>query len=180
MKTRNALAAGLSLVALALALDWAGDEAMPTVADPETLDWKPAPPSLPPGQERAVLRGDPSKAGSEYTFGVRMPDGYRVPLHWHSVDENVTVLKGTFVMGIGEKFDESKGMPLKVGTFATIPKKVNHFVWTGGRLSSRSTASAPLRSITWTRRTTRGRRNNLPPRRPHAPSTLRALVPCSF
>ena len=130
MKTRYALAATLSLVILAPA--WAGDEAMPTVADPEKLEWKTAPPSLPPGQERAVLQGDPSKAGSEYTFRARMPDGYRVPPHWHSVDENVTVLKGTFVMGMGEKFDESKGMPLKVGTFATMPKKVNHFVWTRG------------------------------------------------
>jgi hypothetical protein len=44
----------------------------------------------------------------------------------------VTILKGTFMMGMGEKFDETKGMPLKVGTFATMPRKVNHFVWTKG------------------------------------------------
>lgn len=130
MKERHALAVGLTLIALAPA--WAGDETMPIVAKPEEFEWKPAHPSLPPGQDRVVLQGDPSKAGSEYTFRARMPDGYRVPPHWHSVDENVTVLQGTFMMGMGEEFDESKGMALKVGTFATMPKKVNHFVWTEG------------------------------------------------
>jgi hypothetical protein len=110
----------------------AGEEPMPTVADPDKLEWKAAPPSLPTGQDRVILQGDPSKPGSEYTFRARMPDGYRVPPHWHSVDENVTILKGTFMMGMGDKFDESAGMPLKVGTFATMPKKVNHFVWTKG------------------------------------------------
>lgn len=110
----------------------AGEEVKPRVAEPDKLEWKAAPPSLPPGQDRVVLLGDPSKPGSEYTFRARMPDGYRVPPHWHSVDENVTVLKGTFMMGMGDKFDESAGMPLNVGTFATMPKKVNHFVWTKG------------------------------------------------
>jgi hypothetical protein len=110
----------------------AGEGTMPTVADPDKMEWKAAPPSLPPGQDRVVLQGDPSKPGSEYTFRARMPDGYRVPPHWHSVDENVTVLAGTFMMGMGEKFDESAGMTLRVGTFATMPKKVNHFVWTKG------------------------------------------------
>lgn len=130
MKPRQTYAILLALVAFVPAR--AGDEAMPTVADPDKLEWKAAPPSLPPGQDRVVLQGDPSKPGSEYTFRARMLDGYRVPPHWHSVDENVTVLKGTFMMGMGEKFDESAGMPLKVGTFATMPKKVNHFVWTKG------------------------------------------------
>ena len=118
---------------LALAPIFAGEEAEPRVVDPEKLEWKAAPPSLPPGQDRVVLQGDPSRPGSEYTFRARMPDGYRVPPHWHSVDENVTVLKGTFLMGMGTKFDESAGMPLKVGTFATMPRKVNHFVWTRGK-----------------------------------------------
>jgi hypothetical protein len=35
-------------------------------------------------------------------------------------------------VGMGGKFDESAGRPLKVGAFATIPKGVNHFVWTRG------------------------------------------------
>jgi len=130
MKRRQTYAIVLALSAFVTAR--AGEDAMPTVADPDKMEWKAAPPSLPPGQDRVVLQGDPSKSGSEYTFRTRMPDGYRVPPHWHSVDENVTVLRGTFMMGMGDKFDESAGMPLKLGTFATMPKKVNHFVWTKG------------------------------------------------
>jgi hypothetical protein len=130
MKPRQTCAVVLALCATVSA--GAGEEAKPTVADPDKMEWKAAPPSLPPGQDRVILQGDPSKPGSEYTFRARMPDGYRVPPHWHSVDENVTVLKGMFMMGVGDKFDESAGMPLKVGTFATMPKKVNHFVWTKG------------------------------------------------
>jgi hypothetical protein len=35
---------------------------------------------------------------------VRLP-GTKIPAHWHPTDENVTVLKGIFQVGTGEKFD---------------------------------------------------------------------------
>src|SRR3954467_183123 len=74
------------------------------VVKPDQVKWGPAPPSLPPGAQAAVLAGDPRQAGAPYTVRLQLPDGYKVPPHWHPVDENVTVLKGSLRMGRGEKF----------------------------------------------------------------------------
>src|SRR5262245_17605401 len=64
------------------------------VVRPAALKWMPPPPGLPAGSQMAVLIGDPSKPGVPYVFRAKLPDGYKVPPHWHSIDENVTVLSG--------------------------------------------------------------------------------------
>src|SRR4051794_2947161 len=64
---------------------------------PGDLKWGPAPPGLPPGAQAAILSGNPGKS-EPFTIRAKFPDGYKVPLHWHPTDENVTVLKGTLVM----------------------------------------------------------------------------------
>ena len=94
--------------------------------------WGPAPPSLPPGAELAILEGDPRPKGTTYTIRVKLPDGYKVPPHWHPVDENVTVLKGTLILGRGEKFSPKDAMELTVGTFSHMPKEMRHFAQAKG------------------------------------------------
>src|SRR5262249_33900413 len=54
--------------------------------------------SLPPGANVAVLEGDPSKEGF-FTMRIEMPDGYRVPAHWHPKRERLTILSGTLNLG---------------------------------------------------------------------------------
>ena len=98
----------------------------------DEVKWGPAPPSLPPGAQAAIIDGDPSKAGSSFTIRLKAPDGYKVPPHWHPVAEHVTVLEGTFVLGTGDKFDESAGKEMGVGAFASMPKGVRHFAWAKG------------------------------------------------
>src|SRR5215468_11269360 len=71
---------------------------------PATIVWKDGPPSLPPGARIAVLEGDPAKPGP-FVFRVKVPDGYRIPPHTHPKPERVTVISGTFHLGMGEKFD---------------------------------------------------------------------------
>jgi quercetin dioxygenase-like cupin family protein len=56
--------------------------------------------------EDAILAGDPDKVGSLFVFRIKQPDGSKIPPHWHPVDENVTLISGTFLYGVGEKFDE--------------------------------------------------------------------------
>lgn len=93
--------------------------------------WRAGPPSLPPGAEFAVLEGDPSKPGP-VVFRVKVPDGYRIPPHIHPRPERVTVLAGTFRLGLGEKFDATKGEALPVGTYGTWPAGMKHYVWVEG------------------------------------------------
>ena len=47
-----------------------------------------------------------SKKGSEFTVRLRVPDGWKVPPHFHPAEEHVTVLQGAFWMGMGDNFDE--------------------------------------------------------------------------
>ncbi|MFP5265533.1 MAG: cupin domain-containing protein [Blastocatellia bacterium] len=99
---------------------------------PGDVKWGPAPPALPAGAQAALLEGDPSKAGSTYTIRAKLPDGYRIPPHWHPVDENVTVIEGTLAMGLGEKFDDAAGHDMTAGSYARMPKGVRHFAWAKG------------------------------------------------
>ena len=95
------------------------------------IQWGPAPPSLPPGAKAAVLMGDPSKP-VPYVIRVNLPDGYKVPPHWHPTAENVTVLKGTLMIGKGEKFNAEASEALPAGSFMSMPKDMRHFAWAKG------------------------------------------------
>ncbi len=93
------------------------------------LKWGDGPPALPKGIQMAVIQGDPSKEGM-FTLRATVPANYKIPPHWHPTQEHVTVLEGTFYMGTGEKFDESKAMELKPGGFAAMPAKTAHYAFT--------------------------------------------------
>ena len=41
----------------------------------------------------------------------------------------VTIISGTFHLGVGDKFDETQGTPLVAGDFALIPADVPHYGW---------------------------------------------------
>lgn len=83
-------------------------------------------PHIGPGIQTAVLEGDPSGTGT-YTIRLKMPDGFKVPPHWHPVAENLVVLQGDFMIGMGEKFDETALQSLGTGGFSKIPKEMRHF-----------------------------------------------------
>jgi hypothetical protein len=101
------------------------------LARPDDVKWGPGPPGLPPGVQVAVIMGNPGKA-EPYVLRAKMPDGYKVPPHWHPTTENVTVLHGTLMMGKGEKFDTEASEALPVGSFASMPKEMRHFAWAKG------------------------------------------------
>ena len=87
-----------------------------TIVSPQDIKWGPAPAVLPPGAEAAVLFGDPSKEGL-FVLRLKFPEGYRVAPHTHPVDEVVTVISGTFSMGMGETADQQQGPGLARGQF---------------------------------------------------------------
>jgi quercetin dioxygenase-like cupin family protein len=69
----------------------------------------------------------PPKAGELFIVRLKVPAGYKIPAHWHPTDENVTVISGTFNMGMGDKLDPAKTKAFPAGSFAVAPAKVNHF-----------------------------------------------------
>jgi len=98
---------------------------------PVQIKWGDAPPSLRKGAKLAVLSGDPGAAGP-FTIRLKLPAGYRISPHWHPTDENVTVISGTFSLGMGEKFDHASLKTLPAGGFALLPAEMRHFAWTKG------------------------------------------------
>ncbi|MDX1924876.1 MAG: cupin domain-containing protein [Pirellulaceae bacterium] len=97
----------------------------------DATEWKEGPPSLPPGVKIAVLEGDPSKEGP-FVFRVKAPDGYRIPPHTHPKTERITVISGTFNIGMGEKFDAAATKPMPTGTYGYWETGMKHFVWIKG------------------------------------------------
>ncbi|HZZ77805.1 MAG TPA: cupin domain-containing protein [Gemmataceae bacterium] len=107
--------------------DKAGHPDEHVVVKAGSIKWGPAPPSLPAGAKAAILVGDPTKSGTPYVLRVMLPDGYKIAPHWHPHDENATVLKGTLLIGTGEKFDASKMEELPAGSYMRMPKTMRHF-----------------------------------------------------
>ena len=42
----------------------------------------------------------------------------------------MTVISGTFALGMGDKLDKAQSKTLKPGGYAVAPANMNHFAWT--------------------------------------------------
>lgn len=102
----------------------------PIITQQADMKFKDAP-GLPPGAKLSVVRGDISKP-VPYTLRMKLPDCYVIPPHWHTNDEEVTVLSGTFNVGLGDKIDKAHSTALAAGGFQLVPGKANHYVWSSG------------------------------------------------
>jgi hypothetical protein len=58
---------------------------------------------------------------------IKGQDGARLQPHWHSRDENVIVLSGTFMVGFGDNFDEHALQAVPAGGYLLIPANAHHF-----------------------------------------------------
>ena len=93
-----------------------------------SLKWAPVP-SLPPGAQIAVIEG-PMNQAVPFTVRLKFPANYRVPPHTHPAIERVTVLSGTFHMGMGRKFDRAATHPVGAGDMMIMQPGSPHFAWT--------------------------------------------------
>ena len=83
-------------------------------------------PGFDPGVKLAVISGDPASAGP-YVLRLQFPAGYRFPVHYHPAMENLTVVSGTFQLGMGNTADWSALKDYGPGDFLYIPPKHAHF-----------------------------------------------------
>lgn len=128
---RNTFAARSALLILSLGVSaaWAQSGSHGhSMSFPDQLKWSDVP-SLPAGAKIAVIEG-PLNEAVPITFRLKFPANYQIPAHWHPGIEHVTVISGTFNMGIGDKLDRSKTTALAAGGFAVMQPKTNHFGWT--------------------------------------------------
>ena len=122
MKGRLLFSAGLIAATIGVAVAQDGH----VMSAPKDLKWGDPPAVFEKGASFTLVSGDPSKDGL-YVVRLKMPAGYRINPHWHPTDEHVTVVSGTFALGMGEKFDKSKMTELPAGGYALLPAKMPHY-----------------------------------------------------
>jgi len=88
------------------------------------LKWVPAD-ALPPGAMMAVIHQNAATGGVD--FLMKVGGDYHVPPHWHTPNELVTVVDGTFIT-------DSKGIKhtLTKGGYMYLPGKTPHEAWCKG------------------------------------------------
>jgi quercetin dioxygenase-like cupin family protein len=124
----------LGIVAWGLAVACHAPEALAqagdghTIVSPGDIKWSPGPPSIPAGAQAAVLYGDPGKDGM-FALRLKLPKGYVLAPHTHPKPEVVTVISGTFRLGMGEAADRSKAQPLAAGSFLALHPGMAHFAF---------------------------------------------------
>lgn len=128
MKTGIYLASAvLGMTCCMAATAWAQSSTHKMVT-PADLTWTDVP-SLPPGAKMAVIEG-PMNEAVPFTVRIKVPANYKIPPHWHPVIERVTVISGTFYMGLGDKLDPAKSTSLEAGSMMILQPKTHHFAWT--------------------------------------------------
>lgn len=91
---------------------------------------------------------DPGAEGAPFVLRIRCADGIKVPAHWHPTDENLTVLKRTFLVAMGETFDEGKLQTMNVGNFVLMPKEMRHFALCKGETIVQVHGTGPFK-VNW-------------------------------
>ena len=133
------------LVVLFCATIFAAAQAPPkNVYSPDQIKYGPAPPMLPAGAQMAVLEGDPAGSTGDFTIRVKLPDGYRIAPHWHPKRENVTVISGSFKVGMGDSFDASKMNTFSAGSFAYLDPSMHHYGMAVGETVVQVHGAAPF------------------------------------
>jgi quercetin dioxygenase-like cupin family protein len=103
-----------------------GDHQMTSPAD---LKWTPV--SAIPGAQIAVIEGPLNEAGKPFTARIKFPANSKVPPHWHSTIEHVTVMSGVLNMGVGDRFETSQTQALGPGSMSIMQAGTHHFAWFG-------------------------------------------------
>jgi quercetin dioxygenase-like cupin family protein len=112
------------LLATALSLR-GGNAAAQEEGSTEARRWTPAT-LFPPGARLAVVSGDPALPG-ETTAELSLPDGYRVPRHFHPMGERLEVRQGMLLVGSGEQVLVARTDTLRAGDSTFHPVGGRHF-----------------------------------------------------
>jgi quercetin dioxygenase-like cupin family protein len=99
---------------------------MPAVTSANEVKWGPAPPSLPPGAQLAVMSGDPASKGF-VSLRAKLPAGYVIRPHFHPTDEHVTVLSGTLSVGMGDTLDAATAKHVGPGGYFIAAAQMHHY-----------------------------------------------------
>jgi hypothetical protein len=119
MRTTLAFLAALSFPVLAGDID----RSIADFRTPEQIRWVRNPAGT---NEQAILFGDPSKPGP-YVVRLRWLKGNMSRPHFHPNDRFFVVVKGTWWVGTGDKFDPDSTEPVPAGSYVIHYAQKIHF-----------------------------------------------------
>jgi quercetin dioxygenase-like cupin family protein len=90
-----------------------------------------APSKTTPGISQTVISGDPAKPGAVYVVRNRFSPGTFSQPHFHPETRYITVIKGTWWVGSGPKFDKDATTPVPAGSF--VVHHPNQIHWDGAK-----------------------------------------------
>jgi hypothetical protein len=130
--TGKLLAASAGAAFLASSIAVAADMAMGSMyMNTKEMKWGDVPPTLPRGAKITVLSGDPGKPGP-FVARLQVPASYKIAPHYHSTDEDLTVISGTFYLGEGDKMEMKGAHAMTAGGFHHLPAKTHHYAYSKG------------------------------------------------
>ena len=91
---------------------------------PDQIQWSALSPA---GAQNATLVGDPAKEGLYVQLVKWTKGGHFSHPHFHPHDRFITVIKGTWWVGTGTKYDPEATVPMPAGTFVTHYGQQVHF-----------------------------------------------------
>jgi len=99
-----------------------------TIKMPDQIPWSPVDAR---GAQTAVVVGDPTKPGFYMVYNKWTKGNHFSHPHFHPNDRFITVIKGTWWVATGNKFDKENTVPMPAGTFVTHFAKQVH--WDGAK-----------------------------------------------
>jgi quercetin dioxygenase-like cupin family protein len=115
----------LTAVACAALCAIAAAASSPVIVTPESAMWQPVPQFK--GFQMAPIVGNPDKPGAYYAYLLKAPAGSTAPPHFHKMTENVTVISGTTMFGLGDTVNMAKMKTFGPGTVVSIPAGIHHY-----------------------------------------------------
>lgn len=76
-----------------------------------------------------ILQGDPEKAGEPFVMRINELPGTMIPVHQHPVDENITVVQGSWYFALGDTWKREALTELRAGDYAFAPKGSSMFAY---------------------------------------------------
>jgi len=74
-----------------------------------------------------TVSGDPARAGAPFVIRIHAEARYIIMPHTHLVAENIVVVKGSWALGMGERFNRDTLEPMEVGDYGFAAKRMAHF-----------------------------------------------------
>ena len=119
----------IAFVLPAFALAQAAQAPEQVLINARSIRWSDAPPSLPKGAKVAVLYGNPG-AAEPFVMRMLLPAKYRIPFHWHTQSEQLTVLSGELFVANDATYNKKYARAVKPGGFLYLPAKAQQYTFT--------------------------------------------------